>query len=233
MIDGLYKAAAGLEAYAKNQEVIASNLANASTIGFKKGVVDFKTVLDGVNNAEKFEAGVSVDFTKGSLQHTGNSLDMAIEGKGFFTIETEQGLRFTRNGRFLLSAEGELITSGGGKLMGTGGPIVLSKRGSDIEIDADGNIKINNKAAGELMISSFEDLSKLIPTGNSLYMASEDAEQALDVNSKVRQGYLEKSNVNIVSEMVNMIENMRSHEASTKLIKVIGSAIEKLIRKQG
>lgn len=232
MISGLYRAAEGLEAYSKNQEVIASNLANASTVGFKKSVIDFKTVLDGATSRLKFEANVSIDFTKGMLEHTGNKLDIGIEGKGFFAIETEQGLRFTRNGRFQLSSEGELITFSGGKLMGTDGRITLPKNGSDINIDAEGNIKVDGKASGELMIITFEDTSLLIPTGNSMFIASEDAVQDIDVESKTRQGYIEKSNVQIVTEMVNMIENMRSHEASTRLIKVVGEALERLIRNQ-
>ncbi|NOG85808.1 MAG: flagellar hook basal-body protein [Planctomycetes bacterium] len=118
MIDGIYLAASGLDAYTKKQEVIASNLANTNTAGFKKYMADFsiKTeVVDGVES-EGVHAGVSVDFTKGDLTYTGNSLDISIDGDGFFTIETEQGLRYTRNGQFQLSGNGEIVTSDGGKV---------------------------------------------------------------------------------------------------------------------
>ncbi len=104
MIDGIELAAAGQESYANVQEVIARNLANANTIGFKKNTISFKTILSGAEGAETstLETTYGVDQSKGNLTHTGNSLDMAIDGDGFFTLETDNGMRYTRNGQFQL-----------------------------------------------------------------------------------------------------------------------------------
>lgn len=235
MIEGLYKAASGLEAYTRNQEIIASNLANANTIGFKRNILDFKTVLDkenAVEGSENIKTEVGIDFSKGNLEFTGSNFNMAIEGKGFFTIETEQGLRFTRDGRFQLSENGEMVTTTGGRLLGTGGPIILPGNSSEVKVDSTGSISVDNAVVGDLMISNFKLLSLLVPTGNSLFMAPPAAGQEEDVESRIVQGYLEKSNVDVVMEMVRMIENMRGHEVSSRIIKVFGDTIERFIRSQ-
>lgn len=233
MIDGIYLAASGLDAYTKKQEVIASNLANTHTAGFKKFMADLTIKTEERDGAGSVRADVSVDFTKGDLTYTGNSLDIAIDGEGFFTIETEEGLRYTRNGQFQLSGNGEIVTLNGGKVLGQNGPLVIPKGKSSVTIDGAGKITVDNNAIGELLINNFTEMSSLIPAGSSLYKVSDIA--VLDTNNlnfQVEQGYLEKSNVNAVMEMVDMIENMRSYEVSNYIIKNFSDTLQQLISSQ-
>ncbi len=235
MIDGIYLAASGLDAYTKKQEIIASNLANTNTAGFKKYMADLtiKTEeIDGVES-ERVHADVSVDFTKGELTHTGNQLDISINGEGFFTIETDEGLRYTRNGQFQLSGNGEMVTSNGGKVLGQSGPLIIPKGKSSITIDGTGKVRVDSKQIGEFLISNFTEMSSLIPAGASMYKALDSAVlYTNDLGYKIEQGYLEKSNVNVVMEMVDMIENMRSYQLSNYIIKNFSDTLQQLISSQ-
>ncbi len=235
MIDGIELAASGLDAYANVQEVIARNLANANTIGFKKNIISFKSILTDVNGTEtsSLQTNYGVDQTNGNLTYTGNNLDIAIDGDGFFTLETDKGMRYTRNGQFQLSSNGEIITDTGSKLLGQNGPIIIPNGGREIVIDNKGVVRVDGNNVGELIITNFIDLTKLVPTGDSTFTAPlENINVNGDVKFRVAQGYLESSNVNVVMEMVDMITNMRSYEASNNVIKALSDLMERLISNQ-
>ncbi len=235
MIDGIELASSGLDAYANVQEVIARNLANANTVGFKKNIISFKTVLtqtDSVNTSS-LQTNYGIDHSEGSLTHTGNVLNIAIKGNGFFTLETENGMRYTRNGQFQLSSTGEIVTDTGTKVLGQGGPILIPKGGGEIVIDKKGIIKSGDKEIGQLMITNFNDLTSLVPTGNSTFSAPLDSiDDSGEAQFNIAQGYLESSNVSTVMEMVDMITNMRSYEASNNVIKNFSDLMERLISNQ-
>ena len=231
MIDGIELASSGQDAYASVQETIARNLANANTVGFKKNMISFKTVLDGETSTLQTDYGI--DYSHGSLKYTGNTFNMAIDGDGFFAVETANGIRYTRNGQFQLSNTGEMVTDTGSKVLGQGGPIVIPKGGGEILVDKKGIIKVNGKEIGRLTITNFNDLTKLVPTGNSTFAAPDDAvDDTGEKKYNVAQGYLESSNVSVVTEMVDMITNMRSYEASNNVIKTFSELMEKLIANQ-
>ncbi len=235
MIDGIELAATGLDAYANVQEIIARNLANANTVGFKKNTISFKSILTEVDGVEtsSLQTNYGVDQSNGNLTYTGNSLDIAIEGDGFFTLETDKGMRYTRNGKFQLSNNGEILTDTGSKLLGKNGPIIIPKGGREIVINNKGIVRVDGKDVGELIITNFTDLTKIIPTGNSEFTAPlETIDENGEVKFSVAQGYLERSNVNVVMEMVDMITNMRSYEASNNVIKTFSDLMEHLIRSQ-
>ena len=235
MFGGIYRAASGLEAYTKNQEIIASNLANANTVGFKKNIIDFQAVLEeinGVKESKSISGDVSIDFSNGNLDHTGGSLDVAIVGEGFLAVETEDGTRYTRNGRFQLTGEGEIITMSGGRVLGTGGPLLIPPNAVEIKIDSTGVVAADGTVIDNLLITKFERRDLLVPTGDSLYIAPLNAEQSEALDSNIRQGYLERSNVDVLTEMVNMIQNMRSYEASNRIVKVFGDTLKQLIQSQ-
>ncbi len=233
MLDGIYATAEGLEAYTKRQEVLAINLANLNTTGFKRNVTDFEIILEriaGYEDTESIRANVDIDFSEGNLEHTGNSLDMAIDGKGFFNIETEEGLRYTRNGQFQLSGSGEIVTSSGDRLLGSGGPLLIPRGSSEIRIDNKGTINVDNAVIGDLLITNFEQESLLIPRDRSLFEAPITAIQDTTYTDfKIRQGYLEGANVNVVMEMVTLIENSRNFEASANVMKNFSETLESLI----
>ncbi len=235
MIDGIELAASGLDAYANVQETIARNLANANTTGFKKNTISFETILTEVDGVEtsSLQTNYGVDQSNGNLTYTGNNLDIAIDGNGFFTLETDKGMRYTRNGQFQLSSNGEIITDTGSKLLGQSGPIKIPKDGREIVIDNKGVVRVDGNDAGELIITNFTDLTKLVPTGDSAFTAPlETINENGDVKFRVAQGYLERSNVNVVMEMVDMITNMRSYEASNNVIKTFSDLMERLISSQ-
>jgi len=235
MIDGIELAASGLDAYANVQEVIARNLANANTVGFKKNTISFKSILTEIDGVEtsSLQTNYGVDQSNGNLTYTGNNLDIAIDGSGFFTLETDNGMRYTRNGQFQLSGNGEIITDTGSKLLGKSGPIIIPSDGREIVIDNKGVVKADGKDVGELIITNFTDLNKLVPTGDSTFTAPFNIiNENGDVKFRVAQGYLERSNVNVVMEMVDMITNMRSYEASNNVIKTFSDLMERLISNQ-
>ncbi len=235
MIDGIESASSGLDAYANVQETITRNLANANTVGFKKNMISFKTIMTGAEGAQTstLQTDYGIDYSHGSLTHTSNTFDIAIDGDGFFTVETANGMRYTRNGRFQLSNTGEIVTDTGAKVQGQGGSIIIPKGGGEILIDKKGIIKINGKETGRLLITNFSDLTKLAPTGNSTFAAPLDAiDDSGDKKFNVAQGYLESSNVSVVTEMVDMITNMRSYEASNNVIKTFSDLMERLISNQ-
>jgi flagellar basal-body rod protein FlgF len=233
MLDGVYATAEGLEAYNKRQEIIAINLANTNTVGFKRNITDFERILEkigGIEESESIRANIDIDFSGGNLEYTGNSLDIAIDGKGFFTIETEEGLRYTRNGQFQLSNSGEVVTANGDRLLGSGGPILIPKGSSEIKIDPKGSVKVDNSVIGDLLITNFEQKSLLIPREKSLFEAPITAiENTNNTDFKIAQGYLERANVDVVMEMVTMIENMRNYEASSHVMKNFSDNMQSLI----
>ncbi|MGQ3685520.1 MAG: flagellar basal-body rod protein FlgF [Candidatus Loosdrechtia sp.] len=235
MINGIKLASAGLDFYTNVQEVIARNLANANTVGFKKNIVSFNNALaqTGGEGTSNLQINYGVDYSQGNLIYTGNPLDIAIEGDGFFVLETDKGLRYTRNGQFLLSGTGEIVTAGGLKLLGQGGPVIIPSGGKEIVIDKTGIIAVDGKETDSLMIVNFKDITSLVPSGDSTFSASlELANLDEDVKSRVSQGYLESSNVNVVMEMVDMIANMRNYEASNNVIKSFSGLMERLISNQ-
>jgi flagellar basal-body rod protein FlgF len=235
MIDGIELAALGLDAYSNVQEVIAKNLANANTVGYKKNIISFKQVLTQTNDIEtsNVQTNLGIDHSKGNLKYTGNALDMAVDGDGFFTLETDNGIRYTRNGQFQLSNTGEIVRATGEKLLGQSGPIQIPPGGGEILVDSKGNVRVDGNNIGTLMITNFTDLTSLVSTGDSAYIAPIEAVNGNnDVNIKVAQGYLESSNVDIVIEMVDMIANMRSYEASNNVIKSFSDLMERLISSQ-
>lgn len=241
MIEGIELAATGLNAYTNVQEVIARNLANANTVGFKKNTISFETVLTQIEGVEtsSMETHYGIDYSKGDLTYTGNTLDIAVDGDGFFTLETGNGMRYTRNGQFQLSSDGEIVTSTGSKVLGEdgpsglGSPIQISKGSKEIVIDINGNVKVDGNEIGKLMITHFNDSDLLVPTGNSSFAAPLEAINVTGIASfTVAQGYLEGSNVSVVTEMVDMIANMRSYEASNNVIKTYSDLMEHLIANQ-
>ncbi len=235
MIDGIELASVGLEAYTNVQEVIAKNLANANTFGYKKNTISFKQVLTQTEDIESssLKTDLGIDHTKGSLTFTSNALDMAVDGDGFFTLETDDGIRYTRNGQFQLSNTGEIITAKGLKLLGQSGPIQIPKGGSEILVDSKGNVKVDGNKVGTLIITNFSDLTTLVATGDSAFTAPiESISDDNDIKFKVAQGYLESSNVDVVMEMVDMIANMRSYESSNNVVKSFSDLLERLISSQ-
>ncbi len=214
-------------------DVIANNLANTSVPGHKKSRISFQDVLQGQGGGEDGAgpAGpvrIETDFTQGDFRSTGNHLDLAVNGEGFFKIMTEDGVRYTRKGNFALDNEGFLVTQNGDRVLGQGGPIRLP--GNDIQVSGLGWVRSGGEDAGVLDLVTFEDPKKLVPTGQAMFGNPEDEpEAALPPTSRVEQGYLELPNVEIAEEMVSMIHCMRAFESYQKVIQILDDVNQRAI----
>ena len=245
LIRGIYTAAAGMLAESLRADVTANNLANVNTAGFKKDFAvlkdyasrSVKRINDGQDQPEigNMGAGSWVDtiatrHTTGIMHASGNSLDFALEGKGFFAVETPAGIRYTRNGTFTRGAAGELVTQDGFRVLGQNGPINLDPTGQagKVTVAEDARIFLDNVENNSFQLFGFEDENRLRKEGNNLFRAPEGLE-AQAATPKVRQGFIELSNVNVVSEMVSMIAGYRAYETNSKVVQTHDSLLDKAV----
>ncbi|WP_407180211.1 flagellar basal-body rod protein FlgF [Bradyrhizobium sp. STM 3562] len=216
--------------------VIANNIANVNTSGFKADQPLFEEFLTSGAHEDNFvgrdrrvsyvqDRGTYRDMSQGSLQETGNPLDLAIDGNGFFVVQTAAGERYTRDGNFQVNTQGQLVTASGDLVLGNSGPVVFQQTEHDINIAADGTVTVvdaNSPAdsiRSKLRIVNFADQQQsLTKDGGNLYSAANPADAQPDLTSTIRQGYLEKSNVNSVAEMTRMVEVSRTYAQIANLL---------------
>ena len=233
----------------RQMDVVANNVANVNTNGFKADRSLFQEFLTSGAHEDNFvgrdrrvsyvaEGSGFHDFTQGPTEQTKNPLDVAIDGGGFLVVQTPAGERYTRDGGLQINNQGQLVTASGNQVLGSSGPIVFQPTDHDVNIAADGNITVVeginriDSVRGKLRLVSFADAQKLLKEGSNLYAPGEGAAAQPDTASKVRQGFVEKSNVNSVVEMSRMIEVTRTYTQISNLLQqqsdLHKSAIEKL-----
>lgn len=222
---GIFQNAAviGLFRQERRYELIANNLSNAMTPGFKKDVSIFHEVLSQALHPSLSVLSLDSEFShtllaQGEIQNTGNPLDLAIEGEGFFKVKTPEGVRYTRNGNFRLTAEGVLVQANGFPVLSRNGEIIL--RGNQIAVERDGSIKEDGVDRDRLALITFADLKELKKEGKSLFKLEGEQEEKEAERAQVVQGALEGSNVNALEEMVQMIDSLRTFEACHKIVQV-------------
>lgn len=226
----------------RSMEVIANNLANLATPAFKRETVQFEEyiaqmpVIEGDSPAMGkasfvLDRGVVRDLGDGRVEPTGEPLDLAITGAGYFVIQTADGERYTRNGHFRLDATGRLVNDKGDPVMADGGEVRMTPEDGPINVGGDGMISTALQQVGRLRVVSFADERTLKKAGDSLYTADGQTPQAT-LNPRVRQGMLEKSNVEPVIEISRMIEVMRAYQAGADMTDrtqdLLKRALEKL-----
>jgi len=235
MDSGYYAASTALAARTQALDTIANNLANASTPGYRaqhnvfsavlaEAGDEAETSLNQAMNNYGIMSGTTLDRTQGALQKTGNSLDVAIQGSGFFVVHTAKGTMYTRDGSFQVSASGQLTTAAGDEVEGEKGPIAMLP--GPVSISANGTISSNGAVAGKLKLVDFAPTADLKSVGGTYYAAAEKDEIPA-VGSKVEQGSLENSNVNPVSSMVELITAQRSAEMMQKALSMFNSEMDK------
>ena len=200
-------------------DFVANNVANAGTAGFKAEHLYYAMKGKAAQENSRIDLGpttTKIDFAQGTLNRTGNKFDLAIESEGFFTIQTKNGITYTRNGSFMLNKNNELVTPAGDYVMGESGKIVIS--GESVGIDGDGSIQVDGSVAGKLKITSFSNPGDISHADAGQYMDSGKAGPKKADNYKIASGYLEMSNVNAVKEMVDMIDIQRTFETYQKII---------------
>jgi flagellar basal-body rod protein FlgF/flagellar basal-body rod protein FlgG len=236
MDSGYYAACTALAARTRALDTIANNLANASTPGYRAQHNIFSAVL-----AEKSEAdgstlnralndfgimsGTTLDRTQGALQKTGNNLDVAIQGTGFFAIQTAHGTMYTRDGSFQVSGAGQLVTPAGDLVLGEKGPINMLP--GTVSISPSGTISSAGAVAGKLKLVDFKPGTDIASAGATYYSAPE-ANEIPAVGSTVQQGSLENSNVNPVASMVELISAQRSAEMMQKAVSMFSTEMDKM-----
>ncbi len=206
-------------------DVIANNMANIDTVGFKKQGITFAEHLlsqvDGTKRTAKGELGWT-NFAPGNLRVTGNPLDFAIEGKGFFVIDTPNGKMYTRAGNFTLDAQNQLVTQEGYPVLGNGAPIVLEDTtGKGLWLSGDGRFFVDSTQTGAIDVVSFDNPQALQRMGGNLFSAPPRAGAAIPVDARVKQGYLEDSNVNPLETMIQLIDVYRSYEVQQKALQTV------------
>jgi flagellar basal-body rod protein FlgF len=222
-------------------DVTANNLANMSTAAFKLE----RPMLSAyeAQRPARAEGGAPISFvrdwgfardmTQGELEATARPLDLAIEGEGFFTVQTRDGeTRYTRDGRFTFDADGELATAAGYKVLDDAGqPIPQPEDNTDIVIDPTGNVLAGGGAVAKLGIVTFEEPALLEKAGDGTFRSAAAGTPAAD--AQVRQGYVESSNVNPIEEITRMIEVTRSYESVTRMLSTDEDLKRRAIEKLG
>jgi len=228
MNSGLYSALSGSIAAMKRMDVISNNLANVNTPGFKKDKMLFESMLAGAVNPPAVpqaatadpilqKENIFIDYSAGSVAQTGNTLDLAIDGDGFFVIQTPQGQAYTRQGNFRLAADGTLVTSEGFPVMGQNAPIRI--QGSHVEVDAKGVVMVDGTATGTISIVDFPKPYNLTKVSSAQFVPANPDEAPLAAAGGISQGQLEGSNVETITEMVQMIETNRYFDTCQRVIK--------------
>jgi len=239
-------------ALGRQLDIIANNIANLNTTGFKADESLFEEYLMPVARDNSFVRGgdrrVSYvqdrgswrNYATGPIEHTGNALDVAIDGDAFLSVQTAAGTRFTRNGALQIDSTGTLVTGNGDPVLGSNGPIVLQPGDHDINIAADGTLSVHpsnsniDTIRGTLQLASFGTPQQLQQDGNDLFSDANGAsgQQAPSARVRLIQGAIEKSNVSSVLEMTRMIEVTRTYTHVAGIIQAQGelrkTAIDKL-----
>lgn len=256
MLKGLYTAYTGLVNEQNRMDVMTNNLANATTVGFKKEgttsqsfdsilAYKLKDVSVGLGRAENIGVntpGVKigenyVDYTQGSYRVTDNTFDIAIEGDGFFAIEFtnkagETSTKYTRAGAFTLDSQGYLVTNEGDYVLDTNSRRIQLNPLYDADIDTDGTINQNGTRVAQIQITDFEDYNYLERYGETYFQPLEGA-RTTTASAKVHSGCLEMANVQVVSEMVNMIAITRQYESNQKIMQTYDRTLDIAVNELG
>ena len=237
MDSGYYADCTALMSKIQALDTVADNLANVSTNGYRGQHNVFQSVLaelrpvtssqlNKVVNGYGVLGGTRLDLSQGTLQRTGADHDMAIEGPGFFVVQTANGGKvFTRNGNFHVSTMNQLVTASGNLVMGQNGPITILDGATTVS--SDGTISVNGALSGKLSVVEFPDGTSLQSLGQTYYSAPAGSEK-LAQNSSVRQGMLEESNVTAVSSVVELISVQRAAEMMQHVLSMFNSDIDKV-----
>ena len=231
MADGLYAAAAGLAAQQTRLDVLANDLANVNTTGYKRARVGFRDLLYTEQRGVAVGAGVApVDagrsFAQGALVESSSPLSLAIEGPGFFQVRLADGsTALTRDGLFGLDAQGGLVAAGGQRLV----PPVTVPKGTtpgDVHIAADGTVTVAQKKVGQIDIVDVPAPEALAPAGGNMFSPTRASGAAARANGAIRQGVIEGSNVDLAEAMTGTLEAQRAFELASRAVKMQDQLLE-------
>lgn len=226
----------------REMDIVANNIANSDTAGFKvESLMNRTEAKNPANTAPgprpvKFvlDDGVARDFNQGTLRATGGTFDLGVQGDGFFPVSTAQGERYTRDGRFHMDTTGRLVTEAGDPLMADGGgEIVIDPEKGPVNISQDGVVSQGEELIGKIGVVGFAELSVLQKTGDNLYRNTSNLQPQPQPDTLIRQGMLESSNVNPVLEITKMIEVSRAYERVTSMMNATAELSRRSIERLG
>ncbi len=228
MIKGIYVAARGLDNRMKNLEIVANNLANLNTVGYKRDISFFEMM----NQFNQPDVKRTIDFAQGNMTQTFNQLDFAINGKGFFVVEGKQGMELTRNGKFSISDDGFLVTEYGAKVYGKNGLInfndSITKNENTVVVNRNGEVIIGDYALDSILVVLPDNTMNIEKSSNLNFNLSDGSFLFPDEGSfEILQGHLEESNVNPIQEMESMIKVSVNYESNNKIINYLDQTLEK------
>ncbi|HWH82077.1 MAG TPA: flagellar hook-basal body protein [Burkholderiaceae bacterium] len=235
MIDALTAAAGSMANDIARLSTISQNLMNASTPAYKREMLvgqPFQRAMERAGLEDGVAApSTAIDLRLGTLRFTGNPLDLALDGDGFFEVQTENGTAYTRQGDFRVDANGQLVTQAGQVVQGLGGALQLPN--ANPTVDRDGRVLDGDKLLGQLKVVRFTNPSQMTRIGGGLFQTAEAPTVPADGTVRLRQSHLEASNVNTASEMVKLVETMRHFEATQKVVQGVDEMMERALRKLG
>jgi flagellar basal-body rod protein FlgG len=238
MIKGIYTSASGMIPRARKQELIANNISNVETVGFKKDDTftreltraERRTMVKKSDWEKPLGEESYVDYSAGIFNRTGNPLDLALEGDGFFTLQADDGTTYlTRAGTFEVNSDGQITYPGGLFLTASGSRI--DTNGGTVNVNENGQVEIDGSTVATITPVTVDDLLKLEKVGRSLFAVPEGTQLIPVEQTTVRQGYLEASNVDVVQQMVDMIITFRAYEANAKAVQSQDSSLDALFRR--
>lgn len=248
MIYGLYQSAAGIMSNSYRQDVIANNLANSETTGFKRDVTAFRQRLTAARENRKsgdwsdsvyegLGGGLlampnQADFSQGALQETGAASDIAIQGKGFLAVKQGDQTLLTRDGRFSVNQNGNLILTSGQAVLDTAGQPITVGTDGPLTIDSDGQITQNGKQLGRVGVYNVDNAASLKKVGGNLFAAS-DNDPIHAGDATLRSGFVEQSNVEPTSEMADLMDVQRQIQANANMIQTQDSTLQRLVNDVG
>lgn len=255
MLRSLYTGWTGMYNQQQRLDVISNNMANATTVGFKKEGATSKSFDDYLtikirDNSENWmqrkignlSPGVKIgevytDYTQGSLRETSNDFDLGLDGNGFFTVNVTDSdgsvhESFTRAGSFHMTSDGYVVDAEGNHLQAEGGDLQIPVDAGTVVIDTDGSVYADREKIDRIIIKDFEDYNYLKKFRDTYYRPVDGAEEK-PADAMVRQGFLEQSNVKVVNEMVDLIATTRAYEAAQKVVKTADNTMELAVSSVG
>jgi flagellar basal body rod protein FlgG len=248
MIRGLYTAAAGMISGLLRHESIIQNLSNVRTVGYKADratVTDFPSLLltqvyqdNSAKEIGRAGTGVSMsdvvtNFDDGPLKLTDHPLDFAVAGEGFFRVQTEDGVLYTRDGRFHRDSDGQLVNANGYRVLGANGPLTLPN--GLLTVSPTGEVFVDEALVGQLNLATFEDMDDVIKVNETMFSGREGVEPEIlaAADTKIYQGYLEDSNVDTTQAITEIMSVLRNYEASQRLLRYQDQINEKTVSQLG
>lgn len=249
MVRALYTAYTGMYNEQNRLDIISNNIANSATTGYKQESVTSQAfdqmlavkIRDGSDAyidrpIGKMSLGVKLgevytDYNQGSLRETSNTYDLAISGEGFFQVRIPSAdgnspVKYTRDGNFNMNKDGYIVDINGNHLQGANGDLQVDPTASEVAITREGFVQVDGKVVDRIALADFEDYDYLKKFGENMYETVDGATPKA-ASALIEQGYLEQSNVNVVSEMVDMITITRAYEANQKIIRSVDTMLDK------